>query len=89
MRIGWDGLDASTLRALDAHEFEGLVRDLVDRETRDRWSSPCPIEGPSEPYVQDGARDLILRSRSSPHCTRESSKTRRSRDGATGRRCAR
>ena len=60
MWIGWDALDASTLRALDAHEFEGLVRDLVDRETRDRWSSPCPVEGPSEPYVQDGARDLIL-----------------------------
>lgn len=60
MWIGWDSLDPSKLRALDAHEFEDLVRDLVDRETRDRWSSPCSIEGPSEPYVQDGARDLIL-----------------------------
>ncbi len=67
MWTGWDSLDASQLGAFDAHEFEDLVRELVGIETRDRWATPCALEGPSPPYVQDGARDLIVTAREPAH----------------------
>ena len=69
MWTGWDSLDASQLRALDAHEFEKLTRELVGIEIRDRWSSSGTVEGPSPPYVQDGDRDLLLSVREPAHTT--------------------
>lgn len=68
MWIGWESLKAATLGGFDAHEFETLVRNLVDIETLDRWEpEKCSIEGPSPPYVQDGDRDVIVTAHQSSH----------------------
>jgi hypothetical protein len=61
MWIGWDQVSAASLQAFDAHEFEQLVRELLDVECRDRWpAGGTSVEGPSPAHRQDGGRDILV-----------------------------
>jgi hypothetical protein len=77
MWIGWDQVSAARLQAFNAHEFEQLVRELVDVECLERWpAGGTSVEGPSPPHRQDGGRDLLVTVSAAPHTDAAAYRTR-------------
>ncbi len=59
-RAGWFALKVEALEALEGHDFEEFVSDLLEHEWRVRGGSTGRVTGGRGKYVSDGGRDWGL-----------------------------